>query len=126
MLDQGMQFIYHNHAFEFEKFDGVTGLDILLEASDPEAFHFELDTYWIQAGGANPVTWIEKVAGRMKVVHFKDMGNAGANEPVMAEVGEGNLEWPEIIAACRKTGVEYAAVEQDIWAIPLRVSHQLP
>ena len=114
MLDQGMQFIYHNHAFEFEKFDGVTGLDILLEASDPEAFHFELDTYWIQAGGANPVTWIEKVAGRMKVVHFKDMGNAGANEPVMAEVGEGNLEWPEIIAACRKTGVEYAAVEQEI------------
>ncbi len=113
-LDHDLQFIYHNHAFEFQKYDGVTGLDILLEESDPEAFHFELDTYWVQAGGANSVTWIEKVAGRMKVVHFKDMGNAGTNDPVMAEVGEGNLEWPEIIAACKKIGVEYAAVEQDI------------
>lgn len=114
LLDHGLQFIYHNHAFEFVKFHGLTGLDILLEESDPEAFHFELDTYWIQIGGANPVTWINKVANRMKVVHFKDMGNAGENQPIMTEVGEGNLEWPEIVKACHKAGVEYAAVEQDI------------
>ena len=112
--DRGLQFIYHNHAFEFQKFDGVTALEILMEETDPDAFHFELDTYWIQVGGGNPVTWIEKAAGRMKVIHFKDMGNTGANEPVMTEVGEGNLEWPEIIEACRQAGVEYAAVEQDI------------
>jgi len=113
LRDHGLQFIYHNHAFEFQKFDGVTGLEILMTESDPDAFHFELDTYWIQVGGANPVTWIEKAAGRMRVVHFKDMGNAGKNEPVMAEVGEGNLEWPQIIEACCRIGVEYTAVEQD-------------
>ncbi|HHX01739.1 MAG TPA: sugar phosphate isomerase/epimerase [Firmicutes bacterium] len=112
--DQGLQFIYHNHAFEFQKFDGITCLEVLIEETNPDAFHFELDTYWIQAGGGNPVTWIEKVAGRMKVVHFKDMGNAGDNLPIMTEVGEGNLEWPKIIAACQRIGVEYAAVEQDI------------
>lgn len=116
LLDHDLQFIYHNHAFEFIKFDGVTGLEILLQESDPDAFHFEIDTYWIQIGGANPVTWIRKVADRMKVVHFKDMGNAGKNEPVMAEVGEGNLEWEAIIQACQDIGVEYAAVEQDYCA----------
>ncbi len=114
LLENDLQFIYHNHAFEFVKFDGITGLDILFNESDPEAFHFELDTYWIQMGGANPITWIKKVKDRMKVVHFKDMGNAGENTPVMAEVGEGNLEWPEIIQACKDIGVVYAAVEQDI------------
>ncbi len=114
LRDCGLQFIYHNHAFEFMKFDGKTGLEILFEETDPEAFHFEIDTYWIQAGGANPVSWIRKVAGRMEVIHFKDMGNAGDRVPIMAEVGEGNLEWPEIINACRDTGVEYAAVEQDV------------
>jgi len=112
--DQGLQFIYHNHAFEFQKSGGVTCLDILMEETDPDTFHLELDTYWIQVGGGNPVKWIEKAAGRMKVVHFKDMGNAGTNEPIMAEVGEGNLEWPRIIDACRQAGVEYAAVEQDV------------
>lgn len=113
-LEHGLQFIYHNHAFEFAKFDGVTGLDILLAESDPEAFHFELDTYWVQAGGGNPVTWIKKVAQRMKVVHFKDMGGGSENQSIMTEVGEGNLEWSAIIEACQDAGVEYAAVEQDI------------
>ncbi|NMB39256.1 MAG: sugar phosphate isomerase/epimerase [Firmicutes bacterium] len=114
LKDQGLQFIYHNHAFEFIKFDGVTGMEILFEESDPEAFHFEIDTYWVQMGGASPISWIKKTAGRMKVIHFKDMGNAGENKPIMTEVGEGNLEWEKIIQACRDTGVEYAAVEQDI------------
>lgn len=114
LRDQGLQFIYHNHAFEFQKFAGITGLEILFAESDPEVFHFELDTYWIQIGGANSVTWINKVADRMKVVHYKDMGNAGKNEPIMAEVGEGNLEWSEIIKATIDNKVEYAAVEQDV------------
>ncbi|WP_231571709.1 sugar phosphate isomerase/epimerase family protein [Gordoniibacillus kamchatkensis] len=52
LADAGLQFVYHNHKFEFEKFEGETGMDWLLRASDPEAFHFELDTYWVQAGGA--------------------------------------------------------------------------
>ena len=56
LADNGLQFIYHNHHFEFMKFDGVLGMDILLNESDPEAFGFEIDTYWVQAGGANPLT----------------------------------------------------------------------
>ncbi len=106
-------FIYHNHAFELRKFDGRTGLDILLSESDPDVFGFEIDTYWIQAGGGDPVQWIHKVEGRMQVVHFKDMGMSEAPEAIMFEVGEGNLNWTEIIKACRETGVEWAPVEQD-------------
>lgn len=114
LADQGLQFIYHNHDFEFMKFDGVLGMDILFNESDPEVFGFEIDTFWIQAGGANPVEWIEKVDGRMQVVHFKDMAIGAEGKPIMAEVGEGNLSWPAIIEACKKTNVEWAPVEQDI------------
>jgi len=32
----------------------------------------------------------------------------------MAEVGEGNLNWPAILDACRSSGTEIYAVEQDI------------
>lgn len=112
ITDSGLKFVYHNHKFEFEKYSGVTGMEILFNETDPKAFCFEIDTYWIQAGGANPVDWIKKVAGRMDVVHFKDMAIKD-NEQIFAEIGEGNLDWPSIIKVCRETGVKWYAVEQD-------------
>ncbi|HHY81963.1 MAG TPA: sugar phosphate isomerase/epimerase [Clostridiales bacterium] len=114
LADNGLKFIYHNHSFEFQKFGKVTGMEILLQESDPEVFGFELDTYWVQHGGADPVDWIYKVSGRMDVIHFKDMVATNEWKPAMAEVGEGNLNWKGIIEACKKTGVIWAAVEQDI------------
>lgn len=112
IYEEGLQFIYHNHKFEFEKYDGIPGLEILLNATDQKAFGFELDTYWVQAGGANPVDWIKKVKGRMKVVHLKDMAIINDTQ-VFAEIGNGNLNWTEILDTCKKTGVEWYAIEQD-------------
>lgn len=115
LRDNGLQLIYHNHNFEFEKFDGVLGMDILFQESDPEAFQFEIDTYWVQSGACEPVTWLKKMAGRMAVAHFKDMAiEHEKKQQIMAEVGEGNLNWEAIIAACEEIGVEYCAVEQDV------------
>lgn len=108
----GLQLIYHNHKFEFEKFEGKTGMDWLLESSDPEHVGFELDTYWVQAGGADPADWIRKVEGRMKVIHLKDMAVIN-DKQVYAEIGQGNLNFPAILQACRETGVEWYVVEQD-------------
>ena len=112
--DEGLTFVYHNHAFEFTRFDGVLGMDILFENFAPEA-QFELDTYWVQAGGCNPVDWIRKVNGRMDVGHFKDMaGNIeGGAHQKMVPIGSGNLNWPEIIRACEETGVRFVEIEQD-------------
>lgn len=112
LADADLTFSYHNHSFELEKFDGKTGLELLYDNSDP-ALLAEIDTYWIQHGGGDPVDWCTRVAGRMAIVHFKDMGVFDGAQ-AMAEVGEGNLNWPRIIAACRKTGVEWYAVEQDV------------
>lgn len=124
----GMTFSYHNHSFEFVKFDGRAGLEILFDESDPRYLQAELDTYWVQHGGGDPVAWIDRLAGRMPVVHLKDMvmlpppSKSSPNElggdlrpqQAMAEVGEGNLNFPGILAACRRAGVEWYAVEQDI------------
>lgn len=112
LAEHGLTFGYHNHSFELEKFGGRTGLAILYEDSDPEVFTAEIDTYWIQHGGGDPAAWIRKVAGRSPLVHLKDMGVSGG-KPVMAEVGEGNLNWPAILDACREAGVVWYIVEQD-------------
>lgn len=112
LIEAGLSFSYHNHSFELERIAGRTGLQILAEESDPEVFSFEIDTYWIQHGGGNPVSWLQRLAGRMHVVHLKDMAMQGS-EQLFAEVGEGNLEWEPILAACRDANIEYYLIEQD-------------
>ena len=108
--DEGLNFSYHNHDFEFEKWNGVTAMDRLIEEV-PEMY-FTLDTFWVQAGGANPVKYIKKLEGRIKVVHFKDFRIVNRARQ-FAEIGLGNLDWDEIIPLCKSTGIPCAAIEQD-------------
>ncbi len=112
LAEAGMAFGYHNHSFELEKFGDRTGLQIIYEDSDPQYVTGEIDTYWVQHGGADPAAWIRKLQGRMFLAHFKDMCMKGS-EQRFAEVGEGNLNWPSILEACKSTGVEWYIVEQD-------------
>ena len=63
LAEGGLTFSYHNHSFELERFNGRTGLEILYEDSDPKYFNSELDTYWIQHGGADPAAWIRQAEG---------------------------------------------------------------
>ena len=113
LADAGLTFGYHNHSFELQKFGDRTGLQILLEESDPEVFQMEIDTYWIQHGGADPAAWIRKAKGRADLVHLKDMAMVG-REQRFAEVGEGNLNWPAILDASKEAGARWYIVEQDL------------
>ena len=110
---EGMDFSYHNHHVELFKLpDGRTWLQALYEDIPPEHLKAEIDTYWVQAGGGSPPVWLTQCAGRMPIVHFKDMVFADG-EVRFAEIGEGNLDWPAIIEACADGGCEYAFIEQD-------------
>lgn len=110
---EGLYFGYHNHAFEFAKVDGAYIMDRLLQETDPDNFRFIADTYWIQVGGMDPASFLEKLGGRAMAVHFKDLKVNTDNTTEMAEVGEGNLDWDNIARVCEKTGVKWALVEQD-------------
>jgi sugar phosphate isomerase/epimerase len=108
----GLKFSYHNHHFEFQKFDGKLGMDILMEQTNPETFLFTLDTYWVQAGGADPSVWIRKLKGRVDAIHLKDMTIIDKQQ-IMTEIMEGNLHWPEIFKASEEAGVKWYLVERD-------------
>ena len=117
LADAGMSFGYHNHNFEFMRFDGRLLMDRLIEDS-PKEFGFILDTYWLQAGGVTPSDYIRKTAGRMKVCHFKDMqivpDEKGRASQLFTEVGEGNLNLADCMKACVESGVSHIVIEQDI------------
>lgn len=113
LASAGITLSYHNHSYEFVRFGETTGLEIIFAASDPHYLKAEIDTYWIQHGGADPADWIRRVAGRMAVVHYKDLAILPDGKQAFAEVGQGNLNWPAIVAATQETAVPWIVVEQD-------------
>ena len=125
LKEQGLKLYYHNHHFEFEKFNGKTGFELLVENTDPELVGFEIDVLWIQRAGHDPVTWIKRLSGREDMVHLKDyricFPDGEPSQDIFhreqciqfAEIGEGNLNMKEIIEASVKGGVIYMPIEQD-------------
>jgi sugar phosphate isomerase/epimerase len=109
----GLAVGYHNHSHELSHYDGKPALQILMEHFSRDVW-MEIDTYWIAHGGGDPALWIGRCKGRCHAVHLKDMLIDLERKQYMAEVGEGNLNWPAILAACKDAGVEHLLVEQDI------------
>lgn len=118
----GMKLTYHNHSFEFKRLeDGRTLFDHLAEKFDKNNVSFVLDTYWLQHGGVDIRETIEKLAGRVDILHIKDMeafrhitiGESGVDVPYIAEIGAGNINFKSIIPLAEACGVKYFVVEDD-------------
>lgn len=119
--DAGMCAAYHNHDFEFKKMEGdMTGLDYLLKNTDPKHVKFELDIYWVVFAGLNPIDLFNKYPGRFTMWHVKDM-EAGQNgaKGQSCEVGKGIINWKEIYAARKTSGLEIPYVEQEAYRHPV-------
>ena len=106
----GIQFIYHNHEFEFEKFGDTLAYDHLLNKTDANLVKMELDLYWICKAGKDPLAYFDKYQGRFPLWHVKDMSAAGE----ITEVGNGTIDFAKIFAARKKAGLKHWFVEQDI------------
>lgn len=131
LVKEGMVLQYHNHDFEFEKLDGEYLLDIMYRTVDPAYLQTQLDTCWVNVGGADPVAYIHKYAGRIPTIHLKDFAGSksenmyvliGVNEDKKQEtkgtfelrpVGKGVQDFPSIIEAADQAGAEWFIVEQD-------------
>jgi sugar phosphate isomerase/epimerase len=110
----GIKFGHHNHSHEFMRFAGEKRgclENILIEEGAPD-LQLELDLYWVEHAGLNCVRVLERCHGRVPVIHLKDK-EVAAEGPVMAPIGEGNMDWAHIVPACEAAGVRWYAVEQD-------------
>ncbi|WP_411273755.1 sugar phosphate isomerase/epimerase family protein [Daejeonella sp.] len=107
----GLQLVYHNHDFEFIDFNGTTGFDILLRETDPQDLKFELDIYWAVKAGKNPVALFEQNPGRYVMWHVKDMDKADKS---YTEVGSGSIDYGQIFAKYKQSGMKHYFVEQDV------------
>jgi sugar phosphate isomerase/epimerase len=111
--DAGLVLAYHNHSIEFRRIDGRLILDVIYEQTDPRFLQGEVDTYWVQHGGGDPVAWCRRLDGRLPLLHMKDYAVSPDNQPAFAEIGGGNLDWPAIVETAERSGCEWFIVEQD-------------
>lgn len=114
--ENGIEFGYHNHDFEFEKFGGKYGLDIMMDNTQPELVFLELDTFWVEYVGLRSVDFMEKYKKRCSILHIKDMKSM--EEKVNTEIGKGIMNFKEITALGKKHGVLWYTVEQEEYDIP--------
>ncbi|MBP3436483.1 MAG: sugar phosphate isomerase/epimerase [Clostridia bacterium] len=132
----GMWLGYHNHEFEFEKFEGKYLHDYIFEAVPADRIQPELDTCWVHYAGINPVDKIKEFSGRVDLLHLKDftckeLGSGPVYDLIGADgkpmkkptreenafefrpLGQGRQNFAEILAAAEEAGVEVVIVEQD-------------
>ena len=112
----GKTLAYHNHQHEFRKLDGRVILDLIYEKTDPRFLQGEVDTYWVQYGGGDPVATCKKLAGRLPIIHLKDYAVDADSRPTFAPIGAGNLNFAAITQAAEASGCEWFVVEQDTCA----------
>ena len=92
----GFELGYHNHWFEYELLEKRIPIDVMLEQLDPDVF-LEVDTYWVQTGGQDPVEVIRRLGSRAPLLHIKD-GPCQIEAPMTA-LGEGVVDIPGVVAA---------------------------
>lgn len=135
LKDNGIQLLYHNHDFEFQKFEDKFLLDWLYESVPSDLLQTEVDTCWVKYAGYDPCEYLKKYTGRSPVVHLKDFTcKRFAGGPAYAlidengeeikttredngfefrPVGMGLQDFPAILKAAEEAGAAYAIVEQD-------------
>ncbi|WIE56961.1 sugar phosphate isomerase/epimerase [Curtobacterium sp. MCLR17_031] len=96
--DHGLVLGYHNHAFEFSnRIDGVSAYEVFADALSDDVV-LELDTYWVQVGGDDPVAVIGKYGDKVQFLHVKD-GDGSHDDKQQVAVGNGIMPIRDIIAA---------------------------
>lgn len=126
---RGMEFVFHNHDYEFRPIDGSNGFRELMEHTDPKLVKLELDMYWLTQAGQDPMVVLKTHADRVRLVHMKDR-IAGApttydmdkHSENFTELGRGTINWPALLAQARAQGVRYAFLDQDETSGPVVAS----
>lgn len=117
LAKSGIKVGYHNHNFEFAPLGDTTGLEIMIQRTDPKLVTFELDVGWVAAAGVDPAAFFAKHKGRFSLMHVKDI--KADTKPNFAlqmdptEIGSGKLPWKSLLPAAYAAGVRGFYVEQE-------------
>jgi sugar phosphate isomerase/epimerase len=120
LKEKGLNFCYHPHGYEFRPYESGTLFDYIATKTNPQYVNFEMDVFWVKHPGQDPVSLLEKYAGRFQLMHLKDRktgttGNQNGNVDVETNVvlGQGDVGIGEIMKVARKYGVKHFFIEDE-------------
>jgi sugar phosphate isomerase/epimerase len=116
----GLQFCFHGENFDFHKSGTIVPYDELLGRCDKSLVRLEMDCYWIARAGQDPVAYLNRYANRISMLHIRDLARGvaptvdleNAQEAEVA-LGEGIIDWIEIVKLARRAGVKHYFVEHE-------------
>ena len=127
--ENGLQFCYHPHGYEFRPWKNGTLFDELVTKTNPLYVNFELDVFWAKQGCDDPVALLKKYPSRFLLLHLKDRqigtvcNNTGqADEESNVTLGKGDVNIKDIMRAAKKSSVKHYFIEDE----SSRVIKQLP
>ena len=109
----GLNFGYHNHAYEFDSDSGKVLYDVLMDNTEPDLVHMELDLGWVVVAGKDPLDYFEKYPGRFPLWHLKDMD---MSKKESTEFGKGGLDIAKMLEHKKESGVKHIFIEQEEYA----------
>ena len=111
----GLTLGYHNHSYEFRPLkSGKLPIECMMDQN--ENLKFEIDLGWAVAGGADPMVWIKKYSNRIVACHLKDFYSKEKDmldHDNQSAVGDGFIDWGQLISTIKKTNCELYILEHD-------------
>lgn len=108
---RGLTLCWHNHDKEFIVMEEGLPFDYLMANTDKNLVKCEMDIYWVSKGGANPLDVLKKYAGRILILHIKDMALGDAKD--FECPGSGIIDFPSIFKEATEQKIAHYFVERD-------------
>ncbi|MGZ8525911.1 MAG: sugar phosphate isomerase/epimerase family protein, partial [Chitinophagaceae bacterium] len=132
LKENGVTLCYHAHGYEFQPYENGTLLDYMMNNTNPDYVSFEMDIFWIQFGGGDPVALLNKYGNRWKLMHLKDM-RKGIKKDLTGltsqendvPLGTGELDIPGILKAAKKIGIKHYFIEDESGHVIVQVPQSI-
>ena len=120
LKENGLTLCYHAHGYEFQPYEDGTLLDYMIKNTNPEYVSFQMDIFWIQFGGGDPVALLKKYGSRWKTMHLKDM-RKGTKKDLTGltsvendvTLGTGEIDLPAIFKEAKRIGIKHYFIEDE-------------
>lgn len=115
---EGITLTYHPHGYEFAKSGTGTPMDYMLE--NAKHFKFNMDVFWVQMGGADPLAIMKKHPGKFPQLHLKDRKKGTPGSPdgrgdveTNVVLGTGDIDIAGLIREAKKQGTQFLVIEDE-------------
>ncbi|WP_291789441.1 TIM barrel protein [Cecembia sp.] len=118
LKDAGITLCYHPHGYEFHPHgDGVLFDELLKNAKN---YAFNMDVFWVQMGGGDPLAIMQEYPDKFPLLHLKDRahGTPGSSDgrgdvETNVVLGTGDVDIRGLIKQAMKVGTEYLIIEDE-------------